>query len=150
MANVEHKLTQETQDRICDIIKTGNYIETACAYAGICRKQFYNWLRDGRRDLDAGKDNKYTRFVKAVDEAKAFAEMRDLNRIDDAASNGQWQAAAWRLERRYRDRWGKAVEIKADANVNLSGSIEISDADMEKMTPEELEVLAKLRRKDGE
>jgi transposase len=101
------KLDQETSDRICTAIKRGNYIETAAAVAGIHKDTLYEWLKRGRRE----EDGIYHEFVEAIDLALAEAEAKALKTIEDASAD-HWQAAAWRLERRFPERWGrKRLEI---------------------------------------
>ena len=34
--------------------------------------------------------------------------------IDNAAIDGTWQAAAWKLERRYPDEWGRRDRLELD------------------------------------
>jgi len=97
------KLTSEVQEAIVSAIRAGNYMETAAAYAGIAKGTFYEWLRRGRR----AKSGRYRAFVDAVEIALAEAEVQDLQRIEDAAKNGVWQAAAWRLERKFPEKWGR-------------------------------------------
>lgn len=101
------KLDQDASDRICTAIKGGNYIETAAAVAGIHKDTLYTWLKRGRNE-DEGM---FRDFVDAVDEALAVAEKNALKVIEDASAD-HWQAAAWRLERRFPERWGrKRLEI---------------------------------------
>ncbi|MFD1422452.1 hypothetical protein ACFQ4J_01685 [Laceyella tengchongensis] len=97
------KLTPALQEKIVTVIRGGNYIETAAAYAGISKQTLYNWLRRGARQ----KSGQYREFALAVEQALAEAEMRDLALIEQAARDGKWQAAAWRLERRFPKRWGR-------------------------------------------
>jgi transposase len=97
------KLTPALQEKIVMVIRGGNYIETAAAYAGISKQTLYNWLRRGARQ----KSGQYREFALAVEQALAEAEMRDLALIEQAARDGKWQAAAWRLERRFPKRWGR-------------------------------------------
>ncbi len=71
------------------------------------------------------KKGPYRDFRRAVQRAKAQAEMRDVL-IIGKASQKFWQAAAWRLERRYPHRWGrsnrdKAVEAKKDMSPEAYG-----------------------------
>lgn len=96
------KLTPETQETILNAIRAGNYIETAAALAGISKETFYKWLRRGAR----AKTGKHRDFVDAVEKAQAEAEALDLQIIRQA-SKKHWQAAAWRLERRSPERWGR-------------------------------------------
>ncbi len=109
------KLTPETSKKILDMLRLGNYIETACKAAGIQRDTFYKWLERGRRK--GPKDKPYVEFLAQVDEAMAMSEVRDLATIQRASAT-QWQAAAWRLERRYPDRWGRREQIRVDASVD--------------------------------
>jgi len=96
------KLTPELQQKIVDAIRMGAYIETAAAYAGINKSTLYDWMRRGAR----AKSGKYKEFSNAIEKALAESEMRDLAVIAKA-SQENWQAAAWRLERKFPDRWGR-------------------------------------------
>jgi len=96
------KLTPELQQKIVDAIRMGAYIETAAAYAGINKSTLYDWMKRGAR----AKSGKYKEFSNAIEKALAESEMRDLAVIAKA-SQENWQAAAWRLERKFPDRWGR-------------------------------------------
>lgn len=96
------KLTPEVQQKIVDAIRMGAYIETAAAYAGINKSTLYDWMKRGAR----AKSGKYKEFSNAIEKALAESEMRDLAVIAKA-SQENWQAAAWRLERKFPDRWGR-------------------------------------------
>ena len=52
----------------------------------------------------------YVEFLEAVKKAEAEAEALRVSRISKAGKEGNWQADAWYLERRYPDRWGKRVQ----------------------------------------
>lgn len=101
------KLTDEVQRAICRGIRMGNYIETAALLAGVSKQTFYTWVKKGHAEREAGRNGKYARFLDAVEKAQAEAEALDLAIITKAAREGQWQAAAWRLERKFPDRWGR-------------------------------------------
>lgn len=125
------KLNEETQHKIVTAIKEGNYIETASAYAGIDKSTLYDWLKRGEREKQRIKsDNsakikkdeaKFVQFSNAVQKALAESEMRDVSVIGKAAEN-QWQAAAWRLERKFPEKWGRKFEQK----IEHSGNIDIA------------------------
>lgn len=107
------KLSPAVQEKICDAIRAGNYIETSASYAGVDKQTLYNWLKWGARD---GK-GAFWEFSKAVERAMADAEVRDVALIGRAASTGVWQASAWRLERRYPLRWGRRDQCQVDTHV---------------------------------
>jgi hypothetical protein len=70
-----------------------------------------------------GKGEKpYRQFADAVDQAMAESEARDLAVILKAAEKN-WTAAAWRLERRFPDRYGRNDRTKVEAKVD----VEIND-----------------------
>jgi len=103
-------LTPELCEKICGVLRAGNYVETAAAYVGIAKDTFYRWLRRGARATDANDTTEieapYREFHAAVSEAIAASEIRDVALIAKAATE-QWTAAAWRLERRYPEKWGR-------------------------------------------
>jgi hypothetical protein len=96
-------LTQEIQDKIVAALNVGNYLETAAAFAGVHKDSVFAWMKRGRLE----PDSIYSVFLSAVEKAQAFSEMRDVQVIDKAGQGGQWQASAWRLERKFSKRWGR-------------------------------------------
>lgn len=122
------KLTEELSKSICNAIIVGNYVETAAALFDISKVTLYKWLKRGNRQ----KSGIYRDFVNAVQRAMAQAEARDLQVIDRVAAgtrektgpDGQpqlvkvepnWKAAAWRLERKHSERWGRREQVQAVA-----------------------------------
>jgi transposase len=97
------KLTKELQAKIVQAIEAGNYIETAAAYAGVDKVSLYAWMKKGHHEPENGL---HREFLNAVQKALAAAEVRDVTLLA-AAAEESWQAAAWRLERKFPDRWGR-------------------------------------------
>ncbi|HXF72327.1 MAG TPA: hypothetical protein VNO79_06935 [Actinomycetota bacterium] len=54
-----------------------------------------------------GEEAAFLEFRDAVERALVEAEVADVALIERAAQEGHWQAAAWRLERMFPDRWGR-------------------------------------------
>lgn len=105
MARPPIDLTPELQETIVGALRAGNYLETAAALVGIHHDTLREWVKKGRRG-----DPRYEAFSAAVSQAIASAEARDLAVIGKAAGE-HWQAAAWRLERRFNDRWGRKNDV---------------------------------------
>lgn len=114
------KLTKKRAETICSYIRMGSYIETAAEAAGICKQSFFSWLNRGNDVIDRmdrgeriedPEDKMYAGFVRSVNRAVAQSEINDLKNINKAAAEGIWQAAAWRLERRYPERWAKQEQL---------------------------------------
>jgi hypothetical protein len=106
-------------------------IETL-ALCSISKDTFYRWLRQAESD-DAPALT--VKLSDAVKKAMAEAEMRDLAVIDSAAQQGQWQAAAWRLERKFPQKWGRQAKLQMEHSGPEGKPIEVSDkrADIKKL-----------------
>lgn len=96
------KLTPERQEKILTAIRAGNFACVAARSAGIEERTFYRWLERGEQETTGI----YCQFRQAVKDAEAHAEIRGVARIAKA-SETQWQAAAWHLERKHYQRWGR-------------------------------------------
>jgi hypothetical protein len=118
------KLTKEVQDRILQAVQAGNYLDTAAQFAGIDPSTMRRWVIKGEAP-DA--PDAYREFCVAIKGARASAEVRSVALIQNAASNGTWQAAAWYLERSYPDRWGR-TRIEVTGADNTAIRVEV-DAD---------------------
>lgn len=79
---------------------------------GRAERTVYRWLEDGRTEHEADIEGIsvptiYRHVWQCVIRAKGVSEARALQTIRQAASRGAWRAAAWFLERRYPDKWGR-------------------------------------------
>ena len=115
-------MTKETQAKIVEAVRAGAYIETASAFAGIDKASLYAWMKRG----NAQTKGIYREFLNAIEKAFADSELRDIMNIGNAAKEN-WQASAWRLERRFPDRWGRKEKINVDANVKHSGEVALKE-----------------------
>lgn len=91
------KYTPEVGKRICDAIRLGATYELAAKYGGVSEDSIARWRA------------KYADFAEAIKEAEGGAAVGWLARIEQAAKDGTWQAAAWKLERRYPEQYGRQV-----------------------------------------
>lgn len=103
MAGRKSKLTPERQERICELLRAGNYAGVAAKAAGIAESTFYAWIERGEK----ARTGAFAEFAEAVKKAEAEGETAALEIIQTAALES-WQAAAWLLERRFPQRWARA------------------------------------------
>ncbi len=103
------KFTDELAASIVDLIRRGNYLETACALNGAEPATVRGWLRKGKKQ----SRGKLRDFFIAVNKASAAAEVEDVEVIR-LAKAGNWKAAAWRLQHRYPQRWNRTTPSKTD------------------------------------
>jgi hypothetical protein len=104
----QSKLTPETQARIVQAIGVGATYELAAKFGGVTYQTFLNWMKAGA----TGKSGRYVGFFEAVREAEGKAAVKWLAIIDKVANdekNPNWQAAAWKLERRYPEMFGRRM-----------------------------------------
>jgi hypothetical protein len=93
-------LTKDVADDLRDKILRGLTDEQACELVGIGYGTFANWVI------------KYPLFKEFIRRVKAQVEFDALEYIKDAMSGGTWSAAAWFLERKYPQRYGKRDVLK--------------------------------------
>ena len=95
------KFDQKTADAICLLVKAGNFIETAAAYHGIHKVSLYSWFKKGNEH----PKSKEGKFLNALLSAVAESELRGNGEVL-AAGAKDWRATAWRLSKRFPQRWG--------------------------------------------
>jgi len=134
------KLTDEIAERICQAVRTGATIEGAAAYAGVARQTFFDWLRRGRQ---ANARNPYKKLAADLDEALAAFEVGAMAKIAKAGDT-EWQANAWRLERRFPDRYGRRTRVDGTLQVSAAPMV-----DLGKLTLDEQVELRRLLAKSA-
>ncbi len=106
------KLTKELIKDAAKMVAAGNYIKDVYPILGIDESTWYRWLKEGER----AKSGIKREFYKAIKKAEKEAIARNVALIQRAAQEGNWQAAAWWLERKYFEDWGRKdkVDLSAD------------------------------------
>ena len=151
MANLTGKYTPERVDRLLTAIRAGNTRRAASAYAGIDQDTLLNWI------------HRHSEFSEQMQKAEADAEIMMAGVIRKAAVGGEvvketvvttrsadgttttetkrevarpeWTAAAWFLERRNPNEWGRkdrvdmVLDIRAQV-LELSAQLGIDPADI--------------------
>lgn len=94
------KYTPDRVAKILDFLRGGNTRGTSARASGISPDTFSIWM------------TKYSDFSEAVKEAEQQAVSKYLKYIETAADKGSWQAAAWVLERRHYQEWGRKDRLE--------------------------------------
>lgn len=110
-------LNAEITEKAEELLKEGHYVQTICNYFGISEQTWYNWYNKGEEYHELPEEELYSKpnalvyieFFEAVKRGSARGEMNALDVIHKH-SKKKWQAAAWFLERRFRDRWGRVKQ----------------------------------------
>lgn len=121
------KLTDDIVNKICEAIKLGMTYEDASVFAGVTRRTFQNWLKEGR----AGNE-KYREFLEKIENAEVTGMAVNLSNIHKASQAGSWQAGAWLLERRHPEKFGRNIEVRAkvEHDENVIDLSSIPDGDL--------------------
>ena len=114
------KRTPENLQKIVQAIKLGATYELAANYAGMSYETFNEWRK---ADVEVSE---------AIKQAEGQAAVLLLSKIEQAATDGNWQAAAWKLERRYPKMYGRTVqeqEHSGELKVNVVYAKPSTDTD---------------------
>jgi len=100
-------ITSEQTERLLDGLRHGMTRRAAAAYAGFSKSAFYRML-----DEDDGT------FGTEVENAEGEAEAAMTKLVANAAVDPKnWTAAAWWLERRHPDDYGKRERVEVTFNL---------------------------------
>jgi len=120
------KLTPELIEQASKLVAAGNYLKHVAQYLGIPERTFYRWLAEGEK----AKKGLAWQFYQAIKKAEAEAVARNIALIQKAATEGNWQAAAWWLERKYPEEWGRKDRMNMQASGGLTIRIvEVGEAE---------------------
>ena len=159
-------LTAEVQKTVVDALRGGAPPEAAAAFAGISRATYFNWLKRGREAIIQANGNAeqivetdpYANFVVSVDEALSRFIVGTVAAIGTAgrtATDGDWRALAWMLERRFPALFGKItrheVTGKNGQPIQLEHAIVLDPGALDRLSLERKIQLAEiLAEMDGE
>jgi hypothetical protein len=138
------KRTKKIVAELTDAISAGAPFGLACQAAGIHYDTFCDWRR---RD---------PAFALQVDQAAARGAVKRLKKIEAQGDDGNWNALAWMVERRYPAEFSKP-EIQIGIQTNLSAganganghsleSIVVSDLEFLKLRQHGVEATRRIRR----
>jgi transposase len=99
------KFDEDVSASIIADMKNGLTRACASARAGISESTLSKWMSKG-----ANGESPYDAFAKAVKKAERDSEAQHVGVIV-RASEKTWQAAAWWLERKYPESWGRETEL---------------------------------------
>lgn len=111
------KLTPELVAQAAKMIAEGCYVETVAQALGIHKSTWYEWIKKGEEE-EAGI---YRDFADAIKKATPQAEIKAVEGVLKAGREGNWQALAWFLERRFPERYGRRDRV----SLEQSGEVKV-------------------------
>jgi len=111
-------------ERVIKAALTGAHRGLAAQYAGFTEATLERYYKASTEWVE-GDPPELQHFAKRLDEAEAMAAVGCLSDIQLAARAGKWQAAAWLLERKYPEQYGKARAAAVTVNVGGDASVAV-------------------------
>lgn len=117
-------------------LRLGHYVQDAAIHAGINSRTVYSWLRETDEIEDALTEGetptpaqqRVLQIGRSIKEARLAAQTRNIQAIQQAATGGTWQAAAWFLERSQPDKWGRFQRIAQEISGPGGDPIQVETA----------------------
>lgn len=143
------ELTAEVADRIAQLIRAGNWPETAAVAAGVSERSYYRWMARGERAdalRESGKrvrrsDEPYRQFWQQIKRAERESEAIAVSHLTKAMPHAPTAVIAW-LERRFRDRWSRTERTEL---TGAGGGPVAVDSPAERILAEASRIHARLR-----
>ncbi len=132
-------LDDKVKGKLLTALKCGNYRSAACAYAGVSRPSFYEWMARGAKE----KKGVYAQLVKDVLEAEEQAEAQ-IVMIWRTQIPQDYRAARDFLERRYPSRWARREILTHEG---LPPPTTPTKYDLSKLNADEWQQFKQLREK---
>ena len=102
------------KEYVLDNIRVGMSIDASCSQAGVGRRTHYDWIE---------KDEAYAEEVNA---AIGFSEAVMLSRLDRCIDDKMdWRGWAWRLSKRFPDKYGDLKTLDLNVSKQSDGSQEV-------------------------
>lgn len=124
------------RDRILAALSKGATYIMACNYAGVTYVTFRQWMitaekiESGEKEIKTERDQICVDFRQEVLKVESMAALKWLEKIDNAMDI-HWQAAAWKLERRHPDQYGRPE--KRLVNDDADKALEDDEVDYSKL-----------------
>jgi len=122
-----------TPERCASIIKDISDCipyELAAEANGIGEETLYGWLRQGRKDEQAGIDSEFAKFSESIKKVERERMRAGLAEIQEKPE--RWQAQAWILERRWWKHFSPNAAViefnkRLDAMEKVNGKVDDSE-----------------------
>jgi len=141
------KLDIQLINELEQLIRDGNTIQTCCAKLDISETAYYNWVgkaydllkEQEESEIAINSDDEiYIELVKTVKRAEAQWKI-DMVKLIDRHAMKNWQAGAWRLERKYPNEFGLKQEETTKDETPLAINVIITD----KKNPDKIKQMEK-------
>lgn len=113
------KLTEELTEQLCALLRTGEFLEHACAAVGLNKTTVYDWIKQGESEPEDGPHRIFSNACARAREEGERYHLERINKIGDGEAHAgegfskpDWKARAWILERLNRARYGNVQKTE--------------------------------------
>ena len=106
-----HAIKPSEIDKICNLIRSGNYVKTSVKAVGVNYNTFLGYMRQGKKGI-----RPYDEYYEKVEKAKAEFEAGAVSKISESGADGNIGAYMWMLPRMYPKRWQTTQRIEAEVD----------------------------------
>jgi hypothetical protein len=139
--------------RIVKAIRNGVSLVHAALAEGVCTSAINRWRRKGKQHWMQGLDTEFSSFFLAIRRAAVRGQVRNAQIVWNAARS-DWKPAAWLLERKFPNEWGRKTAVavvgkmSVDTTVHpaLGGAGGTQLKSVEELVAENQAILAEMRR----
>lgn len=135
------EINKHKRERLLQALRAGNTREASCAHAGLASRTVRRWLERGGAHARAMEQDaalaptEQSKLWEDVQLAESAAEVMMVALIQRHAAT-TWQAAAWWLERRRPQDYGR-VERRPDLRTETTATVTIGGASDGDSAPDE-------------
>ena len=104
-------LTDGKVNKICKLIKQGNFVKQSCIATGVNYGTFRQCMQKGKKGI-----RPYNKWYEQVEVAKAQAETDKIGVLHKEMENGNVGVIQWWLARMHPNRWERTERIKAEVD----------------------------------
>ena len=104
-------LTDGKVNKICKLIKQGNFVKQSCIATGVNYGTFRQCMSKGKKGI-----RPYDKWYEQVEVAKAQAETDKIEVLHREMESGNVGVIQWWLARMHPNRWERTERIKAEVD----------------------------------
>lgn len=104
-------LTDGKVNKICKLIKQGNFVKQSCIATGVNYSTFRHCMTKGKKGI-----RPYDKWYEQVEIAKAQAETDKIGVLHREMESGNVGVIQWWLARMHPNRWERTERIKAEVD----------------------------------
>ena len=107
------KYSKEITEELCSWIRIGNTAKDSAALCGIGESTFYEWKE------------KHPEFAESIKAADILCKAENIKKIQ-LASDKDWKASAWWLERKYKKEFAQRMEETGADGAPIENSLTVT------------------------